>query len=218
MDRLRVVSESPQNRRRGDHLPLQSRELLGHVRQHTRLLLDGGDQAVQLRLETALTAGEDRVELGELAARLLVVGLALLGRGRHLHALLLFRRWLAADSQASRGGGEPTRRPSTVPANCLEAAIAVPIAVWWTPDMSRTLVVGWASRARLYAGTALMTSFAALYAPAGGYRIVSESQARGRRGETHLAAFTSLSETDASATLLATDAQRRLTHAPVVDD
>ena len=63
-----------------------------------------------------------------------------------------------------------------------------------------------------------MTFLAALCAPAGGCRVVSESQSSRGRRDTDLAAFTSLSETDTSATLLATDAQCLLTHAPGAHD
>lgn len=55
------------------------------------LLLDGGDEAIQLRLETGLATSQCRIEVGKLAVGVILAELALLRRGRSEEALLLFR-------------------------------------------------------------------------------------------------------------------------------
>lgn len=74
-----------------ESLPVQTAERIAHVLQLSSLLLDGGDEAIQLRLKTGLPTSQSRIEIGKLAVRLKIVELALPRRGRSEDALLLFR-------------------------------------------------------------------------------------------------------------------------------
>ena len=93
-----------------------------------------------------------------------------------------------------------------MPAKAFEASTAVLIAVLSVLIMSLIVSVLFLSRALLYAGTAAMTSRAALSAAAGGCRVVSESHLSRRGIEAYITAFIALSETYTPSTLSPTDA------------
>jgi hypothetical protein len=90
IDRLRVVSESGVRRLLRGGLPVQTGHRISQVLDLSTLLLDGGDEAIQLRLETGLATSQSRTEVGKLAVGLKIAELALLRRGRREEALLLF--------------------------------------------------------------------------------------------------------------------------------
>jgi hypothetical protein len=91
IDRLRVVSESGARRLLLGGLPVQTGHRISQVLELSTLLLDGGDEAIQLRLVTGLATIQSRIEIGKLGVRLKIGVLALLARGRREGALALFR-------------------------------------------------------------------------------------------------------------------------------
>jgi hypothetical protein len=93
-----------------------------------------------------------------------------------------------------------------MPLKCFEAVTAVLIACFSTSVIWLTVSCLFLSRALLYAGTAAMTSRAALSAAVGGCRLVSESHLSRWGMGAYITAFIALSETDTSGTLLTTDA------------
>ncbi len=74
-----------------ESLPVQTAKRIAHVLQLSTLLQDGGDEAIQLRLETGLATSQSRIEIGNLALGRKIGKLALLARGRSEDVLLLFR-------------------------------------------------------------------------------------------------------------------------------